>query len=265
MHGTRAIQRLIEKLQTNEETKIICNSLKGSVVALIQDLNGNHVIQKCLHRMEPNANQFIYDAVAEHCVQVATHRHGCCVLQRCIDHGTMDQKRQLVEEIKNNGVVLVQDPFGNYVVQYALDLNINGLALDLMVQLEGQLYRLSKQKFSSNVVEKCLKAGDPNCVKRVMRELLLQTPDPYREPITLRPPEEAQMQILNLLQDSFGNYVIQTCLSEGAQQAPREYIIMVALITPYIHELRNTPHSKRIFHLLNLRPAPSCFGRVISY
>jgi len=45
--------------------------LKGNVVALIQDLNGNHVIQKCLNKMEPNDNQFIYDAVAQNCIQVS--------------------------------------------------------------------------------------------------------------------------------------------------------------------------------------------------
>ena len=67
-------------------------ALGDSVVELIQDLNGNHVIQKCIHKMEPNDNQFIYDAVAQHCDQVATHRHGCCVMQRCIDHAS-DQQR----------------------------------------------------------------------------------------------------------------------------------------------------------------------------
>jgi hypothetical protein len=92
LHGTRAVQKLIELLNTPEEIKIVRESLKGSVVELIQDLNGNHVIQKVLQRMEPNDNQFIYDAVAQHCTQVATHRHGCCVMQRCIDHGTDQQK-----------------------------------------------------------------------------------------------------------------------------------------------------------------------------
>jgi hypothetical protein len=40
------------------------------VVTLIEDLNGNHVIQKCLRKFEPKDNQFIYDAVAKHCIQV---------------------------------------------------------------------------------------------------------------------------------------------------------------------------------------------------
>lgn len=59
---------------------------------LIKDLNGNHVIQKCLHRLSAEHRQFIYDAVSEKCVEVATHKHGCCVLQRCIDYASASQK-----------------------------------------------------------------------------------------------------------------------------------------------------------------------------
>ena len=59
--------------------------------------------------------QFIYNAVAANCVEVATHRHGCCVLQRCIDHASEHQRVQLVNEITYNALTLVQDPYGNYV------------------------------------------------------------------------------------------------------------------------------------------------------
>lgn len=61
------------------------------VVTLIKDINGNHVIQKCLHRFTTKHKQFIYDAVSENCIEVATHRHGCCVLQRCIDYSANNQ------------------------------------------------------------------------------------------------------------------------------------------------------------------------------
>jgi hypothetical protein len=61
------------------------------------------------------ASQFIYNAVAANCVEVATHRHGCCVLQRCIDHASDLQRVQLVNEITFNALTLVQDPYGNYV------------------------------------------------------------------------------------------------------------------------------------------------------
>lgn len=67
-------------------------TLAPNVVTLIKDLNGNHVIQRCLHRMSSENKQFIYNAVSENCIEVATHRHGCCVLQRCIDYSSESQK-----------------------------------------------------------------------------------------------------------------------------------------------------------------------------
>jgi len=117
--------------------------------------------------------QFIYNAVAQNCVEVATHRHGCCVLQRCIDHASDSQRVQLVQEITYNALTLVQDPYGNYVrdppplptgqqlthlglqvVQYILDLNDNRFSDGVIRQFSGNVCALSVQKFSSNVIEK---------------------------------------------------------------------------------------------------------------
>ena len=51
-HGTRALQKMIEFISTSEQIQTIINALKHQVVELIQDLNGNHVIQKCLNRLD---------------------------------------------------------------------------------------------------------------------------------------------------------------------------------------------------------------------
>ncbi len=138
------------------QVELIKKALSNSVVELIQDLNGNHVIQRCLNRLSPEDNQFIYDAVTSgnNCVQVATHRHGCCVLQRCIDHASEKQKVQLIHEITNNALILVQDPYGNYVVQYVLELPFPNLVELLARSFAGHIRQLATQKFSSNVVEK---------------------------------------------------------------------------------------------------------------
>lgn len=39
------------------QTQTIIHALKDRVVDLIQDLNGNHVIQKCLNRLVPEDAQ----------------------------------------------------------------------------------------------------------------------------------------------------------------------------------------------------------------
>ncbi len=83
-------------------------SLQEGVVSLIRDLNGNHVIQRCLQRLGPEDSQFVYDAACAHTMEIATHRHGCCVLQRCIDFATPVQKKLLVAEIAANALPLSQ-------------------------------------------------------------------------------------------------------------------------------------------------------------
>eukprot|EP01097_Dermamoeba_algensis_P005061 TRINITY_DN3233_c0_g1_i1.p1 TRINITY_DN3233_c0_g1~~TRINITY_DN3233_c0_g1_i1.p1 ORF type:complete len:844 (-),score=166.07 TRINITY_DN3233_c0_g1_i1:1405-3936(-) len=228
MHGTRAVQKMIEYLNSAQQIQLVTTALTGSVVLLIQDLNGNHVIQRCLNRLSPQDNQFIYDAVAANCVEVATHRHGCCVLQRCIDHASESQKVQLVKEITVNALTLVQDPYGNYVVQYVLDLpkeKYNHFSASLIKRFSGHLTELSTQKFSSNVIEKCLSVSDLKTRTWMVNEFL-----------------EGE-NLLVMLQDPFANYVIQTCLNVTE---PGQHTRLVEAIRPHLALLRNTPYGKRI-------------------
>ncbi|GAA6057883.1 hypothetical protein JCM3770_001815 [Rhodotorula araucariae] len=225
MHGTRAVQKMIDFLSTQRQVQSLILALNLNVVTLIKDLNGNHVIQKCLNALPPEDNQFIYNAVATHCIEVATHRHGCCVLQRCIDHASESQRIQLVTEITYNSLTLVQDAFGNYVVQYVLDLNDNRFIEAIVRQFLGNVSALSAQKFSSNVVEKCIRVADATGRRAIIDELLVKN------------------RLERLLRDSFANYVVQTALdyAEPAQRAQ-----LIETIRPILPMIRNTPYGKRI-------------------
>ncbi|MCO5562286.1 hypothetical protein L7F22_015911 [Adiantum nelumboides] len=225
MHGTRAVQKTIDFLSTPRQISSIIVALSMSVVTLIKDLNGNHVIQKCLNRLSSDDNQFIYNAVAAHCVEVATHRHGCCVLQRCVDHASDSQRIQLVSEITYNALTLVQDPFGNYVVQYILDLNDPRFSDAVIRQFVGNVCLLSVQKFSSNVIEKCIRVSDVKLRKSLIDELLNRT------------------RLEKLLRDSFANYVVQTSLDYAE---PMQRMQLVECIRPILPMIRNTPYGKRI-------------------
>ncbi|KAI8086686.1 armadillo-type protein [Halteromyces radiatus] len=225
MHGTRAVQKLIEFLSTPEQIQMITSALNPSVVPLIKDLNGNHVIQKCLHRLSAEHRQFIYDAVSSKCVEVATHKHGCCVLQRCIDYASDAQKAQLVEEITRHALPLVQDPYGNYVVQYVLELGDARFSDALIRRFVGHTCYLSAQKFSSNVIEKCIRVASPETRKLLIAEFI----DP------------SAME--KLLRDSFANYVIQTSLDYAE---PDQRAELVDCIRPLLASVRSTPYGKRI-------------------
>ncbi|KAJ2479229.1 hypothetical protein EV174_004077 [Coemansia sp. RSA 2320] len=226
MHGTRAVQKIIELLSTQEQIDLIIGALRGSVVQLIRDLNGNHVIQKCLSRLSSKNNQFIYDSVSSSCSDVATHRHGCCVFQRCIDYAADQQKGQLVNVVISQALKLVQDPFGNYVVQYVLDLNVMDFSEPLIRMFVGHICGLSVQKFSSNVMEKCIRIASPATRKMLVAPLL------QREKLDM------------LMRDSYGNYVVQTALDFADQQQRAD---IIEAILPLLPLIRHTPFGKRIY------------------
>jgi len=224
-HGTRALQKMIEFVTSAQQVEIIVNALRYRVVDLIQDLNGNHVIQKCLNKLSARDAQFIFDAVGNNCVEVGTHRHGCCVLQRCIDHASGDQKDWLIGKITENAVDLVQDPFGNYVVQYIIDLNDAKYTEPIVMQFSGRISTLSRHKFSSNVIEKCLRCSNDASKDLIAEELL------------------GPGEMDRLLRDSFANYVVQTALEYSTHFMKHR---LIENIRPLLPAIRSTPYGRRI-------------------
>ncbi|KAG5952352.1 hypothetical protein E4U53_001034 [Claviceps sorghi] len=224
-HGTRALQKMIEYVSTPQQVHLIIEALRFRVVDLIQDLNGNHVIQKCLNKLTSLDAQFIFDAVGNHCIEVGTHRHGCCVLQRCIDHAYGEQKPWLIKCITEHARILVQDPFGNYVVQYILDLNEPSFTEPIVATFQGCIVSLSRHKFSSNVIEKCLRCSQAQSKDMIVEELL------------------APQEMERLLRDSYANYVVQTALEFATPQQKHR---LVEAIRPFLPHIRTTPYGRRI-------------------
>lgn len=91
-----------------------------------------------------------------YCDQIGSDKHGCCVMQRCLEKGLVSQKLALSQVIISRIHFLIEDPFGNYLVQNVLKLK-NELCNDQILNfIAGDFVRLSQLKFSSNVIEKCL-------------------------------------------------------------------------------------------------------------
>jgi hypothetical protein len=69
--------------------------LESDCLALVLEANGNQVVQRCLQKFGAAHTGPIYTVVLANCLHVAQHRHGCCVLQRCIDYATPDKRQHL--------------------------------------------------------------------------------------------------------------------------------------------------------------------------
>ena len=62
----------------------------------------------------------------------------------------------------------MKNPFANYVVQFVLNLKMDDINELISKELMSDLINLSKQKFSSNVIEKCLEHNTPEMNAKIV-------------------------------------------------------------------------------------------------
>ena len=97
------------------------------VLTFIHDPNGNHVIQRCIQVMSAFADdrgdpsltsslsdrmQFIVDDIVDNIEMLSTHRYGCRVVQRAVEHCEDAHKNAVLEKIVSCHESLIVDHYG---------------------------------------------------------------------------------------------------------------------------------------------------------
>eukprot|EP00924_Labyrinthula_sp_SR-Ha-C_P004592 augustus_masked-scaffold_1-processed-gene-5.44-mRNA-1 protein AED:1.00 eAED:1.00 QI:0/-1/0/0/-1/1/1/0/505 len=224
LHGTRSVQKFIELGNTEEELRVLEKefSQPGVIRKLAMDTNGNHVVQRLL---ETNSKvngryAFVFKQCINDALTITKHRHGCCVYQRCIKAAHYDRiiLGKLLEKITANAIRLMQDPFANYVVQYALEFPEVRLAIGRAVK--GKVCELACHKFSSNVIEKLVEYD----------ELLIN---------------EIIESVKPMLRDQYANYVLQKCVQVGPSALVNKLVSRLKIDMPELGQY-NPSCAKRI-------------------
>ena len=52
---------------------------------------------------------------------LSTHPYGCRVIQRILEHCTPEQTTPILDELHSSTEQLLQDQYGNYVIQHVLE------------------------------------------------------------------------------------------------------------------------------------------------
>lgn len=102
----------------------------------------------------------------------------------------------------------------------------------------GQVLPLSKHKFASNVVEKCVAFGSKADRQKLIEEVIVSKPDGSPSPLVL------------MMKDQFANYVVQKMLDvvDGEQRD-----VLVAKIKPHLPSLKKYTYGK---HLITSKSYP---------
>ena len=145
---------------------------------------------------QPAERQFVYDAAAGAVVRLAKDKYGCGTLHRCLEAGDDSQKLQLAMAVGRNARPMATDAHGNYILQNVMAMDRLQPKEAAVESLSGSFVALAKHKFGSNVVEKCVSAGEW-ALQAVMCEIFL-----------------VKNGVEELLGDRYGNFVMQAIIKK---------------------------------------------------
>jgi len=255
MYGCRVIQKALESLDYDDLCELI-REFDSYVLMCIKDQNGNHVMQKCIEVMSLQAKdaefmsndiglsssmsqriQFIVDDVLVNVKSLCCHPYGCRVLQRMLEHCVESQKAATLDEIQLCHKALLDDQYGNYVIQHVLQYGRESDRDSLLkIIVENDLLKLSRQKFASNVVEKLLKYGNSNQRNAIVREMLklgYEGQDGVGSSV-----------LLLMVRDAYANYVVQTAIDVVPEG--KEKRMLLEELKAHEVQLRNYTFAKHI-------------------
>ncbi len=175
--GTHALQSLIEIINMPGEEELVKEAVKDNILTLsfvmkiliFQDINGTHVIQKVISCIKEEDRKHINETVLNNIHKLVFDSNGICVvnkknliqIKKFINGNTNPEIRKtILDAITSNALEIVQNPFGNSVIQHILDELGPAIAHTIIDVITANIISLSMQKFSSNVVEKCFDLVD---------------------------------------------------------------------------------------------------------
>ena len=227
-HGSRVIQKLLERIYNAQNLmKIFNECLKNAMLEIILNQSSTHIIIKYISLIKYPNNQIVYSYIVENIFYIATHKHSCCTLQKCLEEANSIQRKEILISLANISNQLFADQYGNYAIQFALSLRDEEANHIIISHYLNNFQQNISNKISSNVYEKVLEYCDFNTRQNIIKNLCnFET-------------------VKSLLYDTYGNYVLQKTLFASTEPYRSMYIKYIA---PLIDGLKNMPNGLIIIH-----------------
>eukprot|EP01061_Rhynchopus_euleeides_P039519 TRINITY_DN6781_c3_g1_i1.p1 TRINITY_DN6781_c3_g1~~TRINITY_DN6781_c3_g1_i1.p1 ORF type:complete len:388 (+),score=141.40 TRINITY_DN6781_c3_g1_i1:61-1164(+) len=235
-YGCRVVQKTLETCPLPMQLQMI-RELTGYLPVCVTHQNGNHVIQKCIECIPDNID-FLMRAFIGEVRSLATHAYGCRVMQRILEYCRANpssilaqQCKPIMEESVELLDLLIDDQYGNYVLQHVMLANEPEISRLIISKLVPRFYELSTKKFASNVVEKMFEVASMAEKSTVCHQLMD------------RKTRDGQTELVALMKDQYSNYVAQRVLDLSND---RDQYLMSEHIRPHVGQLRKYTHGKHI-------------------
>ena len=194
--GTHSLQVLVEISNMENEQMLLSQCIEQNLLSLSCNQRGTHIVQKFFSSCSnEKLLRNIYIIALSNFKELVNNPHGVCVLIRILKNNhCLNEKDMIIDEIIKNSLEIIQNPFGNYVVQSMLNEHFEKekeKCMKILNIINENFFSLSMQKFSSNVVENSLRLNSIEVLKKNLINVIVNG------------------KINSMLKNTYGNFVIE--------------------------------------------------------
>lgn len=207
-NGSRFIQQRLE-IRDKEEQQIVVNEVLPAIRRLRNDVFGNYVVQKLLDFGTDEVKAAIRDTLKGEMVQLSFQMYGCRVVQKALEGLADPDLPELLSEFHHNVLSCIHDQNGNHVIQKCIEVVCGRM----------KRRRSKGEPFQDDLIDFIIRDVLVNATAlschpygcRVLQRILEHCDDERKFKIL----DEVMKCHRRLLDDQYGNYVIQHVLQFG--------------------------------------------------
>mmetsp|Transcript_4804 Transcript_4804/g.5821 ORF Transcript_4804/g.5821 Transcript_4804/m.5821 type:complete len:1087 (-) Transcript_4804:496-3756(-) len=252
--GSSSGNEMLEELRNSKNRNWVMSDIKGHIVEFSQDQNGSRFIQQRLESSDASEKQLVMDEVLPEVKRLRNDVFGNYVVQKLLEHGTDSIKEELKNTLVGEMMPLSLQMYGCRVVQKALETLDKKFIPCLLAEFAGNIIPCIQDQNGNHVIQKCVevmsrkaKAGDTDAsaqiqfvVDDVLENVASLSCHPYGcrvlqrilehcvDPVRTRALNEILKCHRELLDDQYGNYVIQHVLQFG-REVDRDSILRIVV------------------------------------
>ena len=172
--GTHCLQELLNHITTSKMKCTILNAIKKREIEMIYDKNATYVLQKILLIIEDSKRVELNNIIIKNIFEFSLEPKSIFVLKKFISTTNITaNKKRIIEAFSEFCIQISQNPFGNYAIQFLLEMwSVKDCGI-LIKQIIRKANILSCSKYSANVINKALDCFDEKNKNKLINRLYL--------------------------------------------------------------------------------------------
>ena len=189
--GTHCLQELLYYINDSEKEISIIKAIKYKEKEMAFDNYAIYVLKKIISIIPDIKRLRLNNLIIVNAKELSLNANSVFILKTFISTCTIEEnKKKILNALKKNFMIISQNPFGNYVIQYILEVWPFKECELIVYEIFNKATELSCQRFSVNIIIKALNLFDVYYKNKLIYLLCFST------------------NFLKLLKNKYGNFAI---------------------------------------------------------